>query len=98
MQNILYENHGIQNYLVSPLFTDRTRKVLLALRTRMVRHIKTNFSSLYKQQACQLKCGKAYKDSQEHLMGCDILKTVKKQDCWDLTRPGNLVGARPYRY
>ena len=82
VEDITYQKHSVQKYLGSPLFNDRTRKLLLALRTKTVRNLNVNFSSRNVRRECQLKCDGISIDSQQHQMECaTLLKHVKRRDC-----------------
>ena len=47
MKNVKYRNLELQNYLKSPLFDRKQAQMLLSLRTRTVRGIKTDFKGIY---------------------------------------------------
>ena len=62
-----------ENYLVDRRFSRSESELLFALRTRMVKGIKTNFSSQYANNlTCEL-CS-AHPDSQELLLSCATLR------------------------
>ena len=64
--------------LSSPLFNDESRKLLLALRTRTVSGIRSDFGGLYPDKLCPLGCGDP--DTLENILSCKILKEQHKTD------------------
>ena len=57
MKNLNYEKFELMSYMNSPLFNNNNRELLLALRTRTVRGIRTDFKGMYKNNECPLECG-----------------------------------------
>ena len=43
--------------IIIPLFTKNSRSLLMALRTRTVRGIKSDFPGLYRDKICPVGCG-----------------------------------------
>ena len=72
MKNIQYEKFDISKYLSSPLFSENSRGLLLALRTRTVRGIRCDFPGMYVDKMCPLGCGK--NDKIENILTCTVLK------------------------
>ena len=72
MRNIKYEKFEMIKYLNSPLFNDKNRTLLLALRTRTVRGIRSDFGGLYQDKMCPLGCGEF--DNLENLLTCSVLR------------------------
>ena len=78
VKNIKYSELKTQPYLTSPLFTNEETKLLFALRTRMVKCTKANFSNLYNGNVnCPLNCWSQgqppCEDTQQHLLCCPQL-------------------------
>ena len=72
MKNIKYERFEIMPYLNSPLFSDNNRQLLLALRTRTVRGIRSDFGGIYQDKMCPLECGEL--DKLENILTCSVLR------------------------
>ena len=72
MKNLQYETFDISKYLSSPLFSQNSRWLLLALRTRTVRGIRSDFPGIYKDMMCPLGCGE--KDTIQNVLTCRVLK------------------------
>ena len=71
MQNLQYENFEMASYLKSPYFNSRDISLLLALRTRTVRGIRSDFGGLYPDKMCPLSCGDL--DTLPNLLKCKVL-------------------------
>ena len=67
MKNIHYEQFDISKYLSSPLFSENSRGLLLALRTRTVRGIRCDFPGMYVDKMCE-------NDKTENILTCTVLK------------------------
>ena len=81
VKDIVYDKLEPQPYLRSPLFTNEENSLLFALRTRTARTFRGNFSNLYGGRVeCSLKCWSLAmhepppKDSQEHILGCNMIQ------------------------
>ena len=81
VKDIVYDKLEPQPYLRSPLFTNEENSLLFALRTRTARTFRGNFSNLYGGRVeCPLKCWSLAmhepppKDSQEHILGCNMIQ------------------------
>ena len=72
MQNLHYDSFEIAPYLKSPYFKSYDMSLLLALRTRTVRGIRSDFSGLYQDKMCPLGCGDV--DTLQNILTCKILK------------------------
>ena len=97
MKNIEYDSFDIAPYLSSPIFNNKNRTLLLALRTRTVQGIRNDFRGLYPSNRCPLECGEI--DTIENILSCSVLKkhhrsnettttTIKYEDIFskDITR------------
>ena len=57
MQHIIYNDLEKQKYLKPPLFDSDSSALLLALRTKTVRCIKSDSKSMFADTECPLGCG-----------------------------------------
>ena len=57
MKNLNYDEFKKADYLSSQLFHSESRKLLLALRTRAVPGMRTDYGTLYEDKLCPLGCG-----------------------------------------
>ena len=71
MENLHYLNFETAPYLKSPLFNRDDISLLLALRTRTVRGIRSDFGGLYIDKMCPLKCGDM--DTLQNVLKCKVL-------------------------
>ena len=71
MENLHYVNFETAPYLKSPLFNRDDISLLLALRTRTVRGIRSDFGGLYIDKMCPLKCGDM--DTLQNVLKCKVL-------------------------
>ena len=62
----------------SPIFTSENTKLLLALRTRTVNGIRTDFKSMFNTLFCPL-C-EEHLDTLPNLLQCDLLRTQQRTD------------------
>ena len=80
ISNIKYDtdNWTVQYYFVSPQFSNDEASLKFALRSHMVRDIKKNFSSIYRNNMpCPLNCQEEeVDDDQVHLLHCPVLLRV----------------------
>ena len=76
MDNLMYSKLELQPYLHSSLFGTEDMQMLLALRTRTVRGIKSDFRGMYQDEQCPLGCGN--KDTLPNMMSCSVLKNLFK--------------------
>ena len=78
MRNLNYDEFKLAEYLSSPLFNDESRKLLLALRTRNVPGIRTDYGTLYVDEMCPLGCGD--EGNIPNILSCRILREKHKTD------------------
>ena len=71
MQNMEYGAFEVASYLKSSLFNSSDISLLLALRTRTVRGIRSDFGGLYSDKMCPLGCGDT--DTLQNVLTCKIL-------------------------
>ena len=71
MKNLIYEKLELQQYLIEPLFNEKSRNLLLRLRTRTVNGIKADFKGIYREISCSLGCDE--KDTLENILTCKVL-------------------------
>ena len=71
-EKLNYKSLHTQNYLKSPMFTEQEAKLLLALRTRTVRGIRTDFPGMYSTRECPME-GCREEDTLSHLLTCSML-------------------------
>ena len=72
MKKLSYEKFEMSQYLCSPLFTKNSRSLLLALRTRTVRGIKSDFPGIYRDKLCPVGCGE--NDTIQNILTCKVLQ------------------------
>ena len=72
LNNITYNKLEIQSYLQSPLFGSEDVQMLLALRTRTVRGVKSDFRGMFQDAECPLGCGST--DTLENILTCSVLQ------------------------
>ena len=77
-QKISYEKLEISNYMNSLIFTSENTKLLLALRTRTVNGIRTDFKSMFSTLLCPL-CD-VHLDTLPNLLQCDLLRAKRRTD------------------
>ena len=78
MKSVHYEKFEISKYLSSPMFSRNERYLLLALRTRTLRGIRSDFPGLYKDKMCPLGCGD--QDTIPNILKCNVIKKLQKSD------------------
>ena len=78
MNSLQYSKLELEPYFQSPLFKPEQAAMLMALRTRTVRGIHTDFGEMYADKSCPLKCG--YLDTLENLPRCGALQHCIKDD------------------
>ena len=71
MQNLHYVNFETAPYLKSPYFNSSDISLLLALRTRTVRGIRSDFGNLYHNKMCPLGCGDT--DTLQNILSCKVI-------------------------
>ena len=71
LNNITYNKLEMQSYLQSPLFGSEDARMLLALRTRTVRGVKTDFKGMFPDVECPLGCGST--DTLENILTRPVL-------------------------
>ena len=82
VKNIRYTALETQQYITSPIFSDKDVSILFALRSECLKDCKANFKSQYKNQKeilCNL-CNVSEIDSQQHMLECKELKKEIKND------------------
>ena len=72
MKNLSYKKFEMSQYLSSPLFNRSSRNLLLALRTRTVRGIKSDFPGIYRDKICPVGCGE--NDTIQNILTCKVLQ------------------------
>ena len=72
MDKLKYSKFEHSPYLSSPLFNNESRSLLLALRTRTVRGIRTDFGGIYPDKMCPLGCGDL--DNLKNILTCKVLQ------------------------
>ena len=77
VMNIGYDKIHMQSYLISPLFSEREKRIIFQARSKMITHFKANFRREYANLECPLKCSTKHEDSQENIFICKSLKTDK---------------------
>ena len=82
MQNLHYASFETASYLKSPYFNSSDISLLLALRTRTVRGIRSDFGGLYSDKMCPLQCG--YVDTLQNILRCKVL--LQHHSTKDITR------------
>ena len=78
MKNVVYQKHELQPYLCSPLFGTEDIEMLLALRTRTVRGVKSDFRGMHQDEECPLGCGN--RDTLSNILTCPVLKNCFKSE------------------
>ena len=77
MKNLSYTELEVQGYMVSPLFCKDQISLLLSLRTRTVRGIRTHFGNLFPDKCCPLPdCNEM--DSLQHVLECRVLLELQR--------------------
>ena len=71
MQNLRYINFETASYLKSPYFNSSDISLLLALRTRTVRGIRSDFGNMYPNKMCPLGCGDT--DTIQNILTCKVI-------------------------
>ena len=71
VKNIKYQKVETSLYLRSPLFDVESCQILFSLKTRTIRGIKKNFSEMFSDVKCPLRCN--HLDSLENLLTCTVL-------------------------
>ena len=81
MDGIIYTgSFDLQPYLQSSLFTQEESSLLLALRTRTVRGVRSDFGKMYPDRNCPLP-GCTEPDSLPHILVCSALSPVQGENC-----------------
>ena len=57
MSGLTYKKFQLQEYLISPIFNNRSRNLLFRLRTRTVSGVRNDFREWYPDTTCPLVCG-----------------------------------------
>ena len=77
VKDIKYEKFTCQEYLKSPMVSFKESSILVSLRSKTVKDLKSNFRSFSQNdQLCPL-CMKS-EDTQEHCLECPKLKSIIK--------------------
>ena len=72
MKNLEYKKFELAKYLNSPLFDHKSAQLLLALRTRTINGIKTDFRSMYADVNCPLGC--SHTDTIPNILTCPAIQ------------------------
>ena len=73
MDGITYSGpFTLQANMLRDLFDEKTTSLLLALRTRTVRSIQSNFGEMFPDKSCPLE-GCSLPDSLGHILACTVL-------------------------
>ena len=72
MEDLVYSNLKLSEYMKSPLLSCRSAEMLLALRTRTVRGVKNDFRGMYPDVSCPLECGDI--DTLSNILTCPVLQ------------------------
>ena len=75
MDNLLYDEMGLQQYLNDPLINPQLGQSIFRWRTRMF-NFKKNFRNGNDDISCKFGCVSL--DSQEHLINCVVIRTKMK--------------------
>ena len=86
MENLKYDEFKEASYLSSPLFNSESRQLLLALRTRTVSGVRSDFGALYPDKLCPLGCGDI--DNIPNILSCKIL--IEKHKTKQIINSGNV--------
>ena len=78
VRTIKYDKQELSSYMQSPLFDRDNVRTLLALRTRTINGIRSDFSGMYDDLTCPLKCGEV--DTLPNLLSCKVLKDRLQTD------------------
>ena len=79
MDHMKYTHLETQPYMCSPIFLREDSSMLLRLRTRTVRGIRTDFGDMYIEKSCPLTgCTETY-DSLPHVLVCSALQTKQNE-------------------
>ena len=73
MEGLNYTKLEMQKYLRHKLFTQENASLLMSLRTRSVRGIRTDFGDMYSDKGCPLPGCPQTKDSLQHVLDCSVL-------------------------
>ena len=76
VRTIRYFKLELSQYMESPIFSSDNAKLLLALRTRTVNGIRTDFGNMFTTQLCPL-CGE-HLDTLPNLLTCELLRTQQR--------------------
>ena len=82
-QNYL-QKCAMSRYLGSLLFNDKSRALLLALRTRTVSEVRSDFSGLYQGRLCPLGCRE--EDTLENIISCSVINHNIQVKTWQLIK------------
>ena len=72
LKNLQYNKLEMAQYLKSPLFDQSSVQLLLALRTRTLRGVKTDFRGMFNDENCPLGC--AHKDTIPNILICPAIQ------------------------
>ena len=79
VNTISYNTFKAQSYITDHILNNEEVALLFSLRSRTVRNIKSNFSSMHNMQLkCQLGCNTD--ETQEHILDCNFLTQNKSRD------------------
>ena len=76
VRDIKYSEFKIQPYLKCHTFSNSIASVLFNMRSSMTKNIKSNFSSLHRDNLyCKMKCQEpGIEDNQSHILQCQVLQ------------------------
>ena len=77
MKDLEYHSLKPMPYLTSTMFTQKKASLLLALRTRTVRGIRSDFGKMYPNQTCPLE-GCTHLDTLASLLTCPVLRSQSR--------------------
>ena len=72
LENIQYTKYELSPYMRSPQFTQEQASVLLALRTRTVRGVRSDFGDMFVNKHCPLGCD--HIDTLPNILSCSVLQ------------------------
>ena len=82
IMNIQYDCFKTQQYMTYSLFSNDMVNILFNLRSSMIKGIKMNFSSIFREDmTCRLNCSDPLAiDNQQHLLTCSVIHDTNSSD------------------